>query len=125
MTDIKELESYGYEQVSETKTNVVLTRNQYLDNGYGYYFTSEIEIIFNKKKQEITKIKVDDYTEKQIGKLLTKEISRCSCMKKYKECIESILLTEKQEQKLNLDCNECTYLTMIDSLMQCLNDGNW
>jgi len=151
---LKELEEYGYETIEETEKTLTLTRSQYLDNGYGYYFTSDITLEYNKETEDITEIWIDDYTEKQIDELLQKETVECLYMKQYDCCIEEINYNcetctkylvcaregdfKKRNQKyfseicfdhelneLNQNCDDCTYLTMIWCLMQSLNDGNW
>ena len=115
---LDELKEYGYEISEDSKT---LYRKQYLDNGYGYYFTADIELTYGKEKDDITKITVDGYTEKEIDDLLQKEIAKCLYMKKYGECFESLSDYEELEQ----DCNDCTYLTMIQNLLQSIDEGNW
>jgi hypothetical protein len=118
---LDELKEYGYEITEETKTTITLYRQQYVDNGYGYYFDADIKLIYDKEKDEVTEITVDGYTEKEIDDLLQKEIAKCLYMKKYDACFESLSDYEELEQ----DCSDCTYLTMIQNLLQSINEGNW
>lgn len=127
MTNLLEelINEYDYKIANTTTNTVTLYKSQYLDDGYGYYFDAEIELTVNVKKDEVTKIKIDGYTEKQINKLLRKEISKCKYQKKFKCCVEECSINDEIEIGIVQDCNDCTYLTMIESLYQCIDSGNW
>ncbi len=120
---LDELKQCGYEVYEEDNKKIVLYRSQYLDNGYGTYFDAEITLEYDKQKEEITEIWLDDMTEKELDQKLQEEISKCAYMKKHNCCAEELILDETEE--LDQDCTDCVYLTMLDLLMESLDCGNW
>ncbi|TRZ49185.1 MAG: hypothetical protein D4S01_09070 [Dehalococcoidia bacterium] len=119
-----ELIGYGYTVKEESEEFTILEKSQYLDNGYGYYFSADIELSINRLTQEIVNILVDSMNAEDINDKLTAITDTCFFMKKYEECKESVNdYPESEEQKQ--DCNLCTYYSMIDGLYEMLDSGNW
>ena len=90
--------------------------SEYFDNGYGYYFDSDIEVC--KGCDYVT---IDGYTEKETYKRenkivdgLYKEIGEEIVQKVFEE----LVLTTKEEKivsNYSEEFNELTYLSMINS----------
>jgi len=125
---LKELKKYGYNmEYDDNRKKWLAWRKQYLDNGYGFYFTADIDLEINQNG-EITEIKVDGLTLSEIEKEIEKTISECPIMQKYGACAEQfdLITREKIENEIDIDlCQTCTYYSMIQSLAESLECGNW
>jgi hypothetical protein len=101
------------------------SKNQYLDNGEGYYFTAYVEIEYDVVNHEIQEITIDGYTLEQLDKKIG-EID-CPFLNKYDTCVDGYNEDESQESEDLLQqspCEDCRYLEMIYGWIQSLWDGN-
>jgi len=117
-------EDYGYEIWEESEKTIYLVREQYLDNGYGHYY-AEIYLDYNKEQKEIAEIEIDGMGLEEMEQQLEKVIAECPYMEKYNECVKESVDEADDLDELEPPCNDCEYLTMIQSLYEMINSGNW
>ena len=96
--------------------------SQYHDNGYGYYFSTDVEVCKN-----CDYITIDGYTVKELEK---REINLISKFRKTigeelaQKHFEDLVLTDKEAKLLanySEEINELTYLSMVNGYAEMLN----
>jgi hypothetical protein len=124
---IDELEKYGYE-IEKSGKYYKAYRSQYIDDGYGFNFTSLIELTISSRRGSIISIKVDGYNLHKAEKMQEKAVDKCPLFKKYGECpnneFSEVELTEDDYDMIT-NCEDCIYFDMIRLLLESLEWGNW
>jgi len=107
--------------VEEEDNIVTISKAQYLDNGYGNWFTSDIVTVYNEETGEVEKVSIDGDTAEDLEKMMDELMKECECQKRFDECAESLELEEHEELLSTLKCGDCETIIMKSTYLESLN----
>jgi len=128
VTTLKELEELQYNiEIDEETGEITAWKNQYLDDGYGFYFTAEVSITAKTLKdleEGDYEIQIDGYTLTEVEEALDNAMGKCKLWTQKDKCyMDEFEDFEESDEELTEDCIQCKYLDMVRQSLQFYEDG--
>ena len=118
---------------SSAPHKLMLQKDVYLDNGYGYYFTSNIVMIIDPVTEDIEELTIDGETREDLEKRMDELIKQCLWQEIFNECHESFYTDDpvyeivesqlRNNDEQNERCGECEQITMKQGWIEVLEGG--
>jgi len=112
------------DSIEFTDRYIKMYKDQYIDNGYGHYFTSEIIVTYNIVTDIIEEITIDGETSFDLQSRMDEIIKKCDYQNKFDECRKWLVFTDYEEtEEQSKRCYECDEITMKMAWIEMIDGG--